>query len=170
MRRFSLFLACVFVLTAVTLFVLHAAPVAATAKAVPGLLVAGSPLLFVLRKPDGSVDNVKLDVEGDNATTEVLQFAERFATDKTAQIQARLTAAEADSTALRTLLVGEIIARRKLAAGEGFDVEGETKWLDGLDVARLSIEWSRTPAPTKPENQVDGGATGKITDEDLNKV
>lgn len=62
-----------------------------------------------------------------------------------APIKENLQAAKEEGSALRGIVVGEILRIRKLTAGEDFDVEGEKKYLDGLPAERLKMEFDRLP-------------------------
>ena len=66
-----------------------------------------------------------------------------------APLNERIAALEADNTALRSALVGEVV-RLKRIEGEA-DVKAETDYLSGLPVARLQMEFERANKSAAPK-------------------
>lgn len=119
--------------------------------------LAASPIAFAVTRRDGDITRdevINLDADADNFPGELQRVIALRVEAGVGPVQASLSAAQAENAALRALVVGDIIRLRRIT-GEA-DVEKETRYLVGLPMERLQMEWERTDRAATPEKPVTG--------------
>ena len=106
-------------------------------------------IMSVPVKREGKDEIVHLDAARDTFAADLTEVVRLKQAEAEAPLNERIAALEADNTALRSALVGEVV-RLKRIEGEA-DVKAETDYLSGLPVARLQMEFERANKSAAPK-------------------
>ena len=102
---------------------------------------------------DGEQRSYDLSIDEDADPSEQIEQVERYAETREeaarADLQADLNEAEQELSAMRDLVVSDIIRRQKLAGEIGEDqdlsIEDQREYLEALPAERLKMEYERAP-------------------------